>query len=563
MYERYNIRKQLTLLLVVPFLSICLVIGFATWGMRAIHSELVVVHESGILPLRAIGAATKWLARTRSDIVTIFLENEGMDDKSSSERLSEVRNEDLPNLQKNLQQFYETESDPKLKQHAAQLLQDYSLWVTKGVLPLLDAIEQKEMAKVRQIYLTVFLPQYREFRISMEGLAEEQVQQAEQQYLDGGQHFQQSLWLVGLASVIPMLLMFSLATLIVVRIRRRMTLLETQFSQATTSLALNERILLPGPQDELSAVAGMYNELINTLDVAVGHVKVFTDTVSQSSQFLTHATTSVVIDSSEKRQLAVNTNEHIRSVTETGRLVSAGAAEAAQLSARVRQMVNECRHMIEQTCSNIRQVSSSLDQAELDSTQLVERSKNVGNIVTVIRGIAEQTNLLALNAAIEAARAGDQGRGFAVVADEVRKLAERTAKATDEVAQILTGIEQGVEVVASAMTGSVVQMKKGQGMLEAADEKIIQIRENADLSASRVSGIADSIAQQEVAALAIQSSVSQMSEIADRAHQAIEQTRFSAEQLAAYSVKLQVEIQKLQTTKLSVKTPSSTDVDLW
>jgi methyl-accepting chemotaxis protein len=244
-------------------------------------------------------------------------------------------------------------------------------------------------------------------------------------------------------------------------------------------------------------------------------------------------------------------------------LVSAGAAEAAQLSARVRQMVNECRDMIEQTCSNIRQVSSSLDQAEIDSTQLVERSKNVGNIVTVIRGIAEQTNLLALNAAIEAARAGDQGRGFAVVADEVRKLAERTAKATDEVAQILTGIEQGVEVVASAMTGSVVQMKKGQGMLESADEKIIQIRENADLSASRVSGIADSIAQQEVAALAIQSSVSQMSEIADRAHQAIEQTRFSAEQLAAYSVKLQVEIQKLRTTEQSVKTASSTDVDLW
>ncbi|MFA6266708.1 MAG: HAMP domain-containing methyl-accepting chemotaxis protein [Pseudolabrys sp.] len=74
-------------------------------------------------------------------------------------------------------------------------------------------------------------------------------------------------------------------------------------------------------------------------------------------------------------------------------------------------------------------------------TELGDAATRIGEVVGLIQAIAGQTNLLALNAAIEAARAGDAGRGFAVVASEVKSLAAQTAKATEEIAEQIGGIQ--------------------------------------------------------------------------------------------------------------------------
>ena len=222
--------------------------------------------------------------------------------------------------------------------------------------------------------------------------------------------------------------------------------------------------------------------------------------VNRSINDLEKAIEMVEKGSKEQAKAVEQTAGIVQQVSSAAEQTATSAQEAAGAASQAAEVAKQGTETVEKTIEGIRKINSSMQDVAKKVAELGKHSEEIGGMIAVIDDIAAQTNLLALNAAIEAARAGDQGRGFAVVADEVKKLAERTAKETKEIANLVGTVQKGVsESIKASMEGA-KQADEGSNLANEAGTALDQILDAINSMTSQIEQI--SAAAEEMSASA-------------------------------------------------------------
>jgi len=281
------------------------------------------------------------------------------------------------------------------------------------------------------------------------------------------------------------------------------------------------------------------NKMGESVSNVLNQVKEAVAATASAANQISSSTEEMAAGAQEQSSQATEVAGAVEEMTKTIYETTKNTGQATEASKNAGKSAKEGGHVVEETIHGMNRIAEVVKQSAATVQELGKSSDQIGEIVQVIDDIADQTNLLALNAAIEAARAGEQGRGFAVVADEVRKLAERTTKATKEIATMIKQIQKDTSGAVESMQQGTVEVEAGKLLAEKAGTSLREIIHGAEQVVDIVTQVAAASEEQSSAAEQISKNIESISSVTQQSASGIQQIAHASEDLNRLTLNLQ------------------------
>ncbi len=392
-----------------------------------------------------------------------------------------------------IQQYFD-----EITQTAAEIFKNYDPQTKIDALRTVDDLEKQVFNKMEEILDTSAEEERSDASMALTGLTEQ---------------LNSMITKLIIITLVAVALGFFIAWYLSSRITSRVNLV-VEKAKLIAEGDLSSPISEDTSGDELGMLARSIDDMQSSLKTLISEISAVAGQVASESDALESVSRQVSQGSQDQAHKAQLIATAVEQMTATVNEVAEQSSMAATLAQQAGEQADNGGVIMQQTVSSIQKVSTVVNDSAAAVDELGKRGEEIGQIIKVITDIAEQTNLLALKAAIEAARAGEFGRGFSVVADEVRGLAERTAKATKQVAESINATQTETTKAVARMDEGTELVNQGVKLTEEAGDALRSIVDNAKNVNSMIHSIAAATEEQSVATREIASDIVFISDVA-------------------------------------------------
>jgi len=302
---------------------------------------------------------------------------------------------------------------------------------------------------------------------------------------------------------------------------------------------LSAELFVENKNDLIGRLFTGFNQVVDNIRNIIIKVTEAVQATASAANQISSSTEEMAAGAQQQSSQTHEVASAVEQMTKTIYETTKNTGQATDASKNAGKVAKDGGNVVDETIAGMNRIAEVVKQSADTVQALGKSSDQIGEIVQVIDDIADQTNLLALNAAIEAARAGEQGRGFAVVADEVRKLAERTTKATKEIATMIKQIQKDTYDAVESMNEGTKQVEAGKSLAEKAGSSLEEIIVGAEQVVDIVTQVAAASEEQSSAAEQISKNIEAISSVTQESASGIQQIAHASEDLNRLTLNLQ------------------------